>query len=387
MASGAWQEPRKKNILRIITGPPFDTAYGTWSTMKSKIMKMGKARTVRWLVIGLLAGISWPLTAQKKDKPLERIAFGSCDHQNNPVKLWDKVLAQDPDLWIWGGDNVYGDTDNMDTLRNKYARQKSNPGYSRLRESVKITGTYDDHDYGVNDGGREYRFRDQSRDILFDFLDIPADDPARKRRGAYHSRTYGPKGRQVKVINLDTRFFRDPLKKVSYTDPQSGKQEQRYEPTEGLDILGEEQWAWLERELKGSKASIHIINSSIQVVSEQHRFEKWANFPTARKRLFDLIARSGAKGVVILSGDRHIAEVSRIDLKGLPYPLYDLTSSGLTHTWGTARPEENSHRVGDLIVKRNFGLIRIDWRKGKPEVTYEILGHDEKAYARYALKL
>lgn len=350
-------------------------------------MKMGKLKNLRWLVIGLASGICLQGMAQKKEKPLERIAFGSCDHQNNPLKLWDKVLAQKPDLWIWGGDNVYGDTENMDTLRNKFARQKENPGYRKLRSSVPVTGTYDDHDYGVNDGGREYRFRDQSRDILFDFLDIPAGDPARKHSGAYHSRSFGPKGRQVKVINLDTRYFRDPLRKVQFSDPQTGRQEQRYEPVEGLDILGEEQWAWLEKELKGSKASVNLINSSIQVVSEQHRFEKWANFPTARKRLFDLIARSGAKGVVILSGDRHIAEVSRIDLKGLPYPLYDLTSSGLTHTWATARPEENGHRVGDLIVKKNFGFIRIDWRTGKPVLTFEVLGHDENAYARYALRL
>jgi alkaline phosphatase D len=346
-----------------------------------------KSEVGRRLAIGLLAGLCMQGAVAQKPKPLERIAFGSCDHQNNPVKLWDQILKQRPDLWIWGGDNVYGDTENMDTLRNKYARQKDNPGYRRLRESVAITGTYDDHDYGVNDGGREYGFREQSRDILFDFLDIPADDAARKHSGAYHSRTYGPKGRQVKVINLDTRYFRDPLKKVTVTDPQTGRREQGYESVDGLDILGEEQWAWLEKELKGSKASIHILNSSIQVISAQHRFEKWANFPSARKRLFDLIARSGAKGVIVISGDRHIAEVSRIDLEGLPYPLYDLTSSGLTHTWNAARPEENRHRVGDLIVKRNFGLIRIDWKGRKPKVSFEVRGHDDEVYATHALAL
>jgi alkaline phosphatase D len=344
-----------------------------------------RGNTLRLIVLSL-GILSIQGTASKK-KPIDRIAFGSCDHQNNPVKLWDEVLRQKPDLWIWGGDNVYGDTENMDTLKNKYARQKGNPGYRRIMETAKVTGTYDDHDYGVNDGGKDYGFRDASRDILFDFLDIPAGDPARRHSGAYHSRTYGPKGRQVKVINLDTRYFRDPLKKGTVTDPLTGRKEQGYEPVEGLDILGEEQWAWLEKQLKGSKASIHILNSSIQVISAQHRFEKWANFPTARKRLFDLIVRSGAKGVLIISGDRHIAEVSRIELEGLPYPLYDLTSSGLTHTWNAARPEENRYRVGDLIVKRNFGLIRIDWGGKRPAVRFEVRGHGGEVYATHQLDL
>jgi alkaline phosphatase D len=341
----------------------------------------------RTLTAVLLSGLCILAMVAIRQKPLERIAFGSCDHQNNPVKLWEQVLKQKPGLWIWGGDNVYGDTEDMDTLRSKYARQKSNPGYKRLRESSKITGTWDDHDYGVNDGGKEYRFRDRSRDILFDFLDIPAQDPARRHKGAYHSRSYGPKDSQVKVINLDTRYFRDPLTRVTSMDPQTGKQEQRYEKVEGRDILGEEQWAWLEKELKDSKASINIINSSIQVISSEHRFEKWVNFPTARKRLFDLIRASGAKGVFIISGDRHIAELSKIELEGMPYPLYDLTSSGLTHTWGTARPEENSHRVGELIVKRNFGLLLIDWSSVKPKVRFEIRGHDDEVYASHDLSL
>ena len=348
---------------------------------------MKKKRRIHLYTVILMGVIFVMGTTPVRQTPVSRIAFGSCDHQDNPVKLWDQILKQRPEVWIWGGDNVYGDTENMDTLRNKYRRQKNHPGYQRLLQAAHITGTYDDHDYGVNDGGKEYRFREQSRDILFDFLGIPANDPARKRTGAYHSRTYGPKGRRVKVINLDTRYFRDSLTRVSKTDDKTGKREQHYLPVDGLDVLGEEQWAWLERELTKSDAAVNIINSSIQVLSSQHRFEKWANFPTARKRLLDLIDSSKAKGVLIVSGDRHIAEVSRTDLKGMPYPLYDITSSGMTHTWSTARPEENRYRVGELVVKRNFGLLLIDWKGKKPTVSLEIRGHDEEVYLTQDLSL
>jgi alkaline phosphatase D len=227
----------------------------------------------------------------------------------------------------------------------------------------------------------------ESRDILFDFLDIAADDPARKREGAYHSRTYGPRGRQVKVINLDTRYFRDSLTQEAFRDPQTGRMEKRNLPSAGLDILGDAQWKWLETELRQSRADIHIINSSIQVISSEHRFEKWANFPDARQRLFKLIATSGAKKVFFISGDRHIAELSNFRSEGMDYPLYDFTSSGLTHTWSTVRQEENRYRVGELVVKRNFGIIRIDWQKDGPLLTFDIHGQGNEKYASYEIKL
>lgn len=323
----------------------------------------------------------------QKKKALTTIAFGSCDHQDNPVKLWDDVIARQPGLWIWGGDIVYGDTYDMDTLRNKYHRQKSNPGYQKLLSTAFVTGTYDDHHYGVNDGGRDYTMKKESRDILFDFLDIAADDPARKREGAYHSRTYGPRGKQVKVINLDTRYFRDSLTQEVFKDPQTGRNEKRNLPSTGLDILGYAQWEWLESELRQSRADIHIINSSIQVISSEHRFEKWANFPDARQRFFKLIASTGAKRIFFISGDRHIAELSSIRPEGMDHPLNDFTSSGLTHTWSTVREEGNRYRVGELVVKRNFGLIRIDWQKNGPSLTFDILGQGNEKYASYEIKL
>ena len=38
------------------------------------------------------------------------IAFGSCNKHNVNNVLWDDILAARPQIWIWGGDNVYADT-------------------------------------------------------------------------------------------------------------------------------------------------------------------------------------------------------------------------------------------------------------------------------------
>ncbi len=317
-------------------------------------------------------------TASHSDSVLTRIAFGSCNDQARDQPLWDPIRAANPDLWIWLGDNIYADTESMAAMDSMYARQQRVPGYRSLRQETRILGTWDDHDYGANDAGRSYPKRDSSQALFLDFMDVPDDDPRRQRMGVYSAHTFGPPGRQVKVILLDTRYHRDPITR----DPNS---DQRYYPNTQGDILGEEQWAWLERELRASDAQIHLIGTSIQAVSAQHPWEKWANFPKARQRLFDVIGRTGASGVVLLSGDRHHAELSRHD-EALEYPLYDLTSSGLTHV-APAGPEPNRHRVGDLVRVLHFGLITIDWGARPVTLQLEIRGEDNEPRIDHTVQL
>jgi hypothetical protein len=370
----------KAKILIATCNDPFKdqcndfVQVGETEIIKAKYeMPFGmKTKWVKVLVAGKYnyANVWVKNTAQE---PLTTIAFGSCDDQYRPLKMWKEINDQKPQLWIWGGDNMYGDSYSMDTLKHKYDLQLAQPGYQQLKTSAWVTGTYDDHDYGLNDGGKEYKYRWESRELLFDFLGFPNNDPDHMHEGAYNSQVFGPTSKQVKIINLDTRYFRDTLEREMVALPD-GQKESRYKRIAGRDILGEKQWQWLEEQLSNSTASIHIINSSIQVIASDHRFEKWANFPDAQKRLYELIAKTKAKGVLIISGDRHCAEYSKIELPGLGYPLYDFTSSGLTHSWPAYRDEKNEHRVGPLIAERNFGLISINWSKPNPELQLQVIG-------------
>ena len=151
-------------------------------------------------------------------------------------------------------------------------------------------------------------------------------------------------------------------------------------------ILGEAQWEWLEHELINSDAQVHIIGSGIQIIPEEHNYEKWANFPKARKRLFDLLEKTKVKYPFLISGDRHIAELSKYQSENMAYPIYELTSSGLTHSWVIKRKEANMHRVGPLIIERNFGLLRIDWSQEMPRLTVEVRGLEDQLYLRKDLK-
>ena len=68
---------------------------------------------------------------------------------------------------------------------------------------------------------------------------------------------------------------------------------------------------------------------------------------------------------MLLSGDRHISEISRVEDPALRYPLYEVTSSGLTHSWLDNPGEVNRHRVGELFTDLSYGLLEVDWANGE----------------------
>lgn len=308
------------------------------------------------------------------------IAFGSCNKTDKENLLWDDILIANPDVWIWGGDNIYADTDDMEVLRKMYNDQKNVPGYTKLLQSVSVVGTWDDHDYGLNDGGVEFSAKKESQQEFLDFIDVPKNSPRRTQEGVYISHEFKSKKGVVKIIVLDTRYFRTALTPDTETEKRT-----KPNPYGQGTVLGKTQWQWLENELSGSEADFNIIVSSIQVLSNEHGFECWGNFPHEVDRLEKTIVDSKAKSVIILSGDRHISEFSRKDISGLDYPLIDFTSSGLTHAYRDFSGEPNPFRVGQVVFTESFGVLRFDFDKQKVAFAMvgdngEILQHFQQSY-------
>jgi alkaline phosphatase D len=320
------------------------------------------------------------------EEPLSRIAFGSCANENRPQPIWEEIHEMEPQLFIFTGDNIYADTADPVKLRKSYEQLAEIPGFAKLRETCPVIGTWDDHDYGKNDAGEEFEGKQAAKDAFMEFFGTPEDSPLRKRGGVFDAKIYGPEGKRVQVILLDTRWFRGPIRKMSKEElkaarAESGKKVGRYLPDEESDssMLGEEQWAWLAEELK-KPAELRLLVSSIQVLALDHGWEKWGNLPKERKRLLDLI-RDTATNVVILSGDRHSSDISLLppETDGGPfYPLYDITSSGLNQTGLSSEP--NRFRVaGDEVYNQpNFGWIDIDWSQEDPALKLEIRDLDGK---------
>jgi alkaline phosphatase D len=298
----------------------------------------------RLVLTALLVAVFSTAPLFAESEPVERIAAGSCNRQDLQQPLWGPILAFQPQVWVWLGDNIYGDTDDMSVLAAKWDEQKRNPGYAKLASQATVLGTWDDHDYGKNDAGFEYRKRRESQKLFLDFLGEPADSPRRGHAGVYDARFFGPPGRRLGVVLLDVRFFRAPRKS-------------------GGDILGEAQWRWLARTLKSSDAQVHLICSGSQILPTEQRHEKWADYPESRDRLFKLLADSGKGGFILLSGDRHFGEISKITNPHGGGELLELTTSGLTHFWKGFPGEPNALRLGDPYVDLNFGTVEIDWEK------------------------
>jgi alkaline phosphatase D len=290
---------------------------------------------------------------------VNRIAFGSCIDQAKPQPLWGQILADKPDLFIFGGDNVYASKQPFDIANTQlaYATLEANEGFAKLRATVPHLAIWDDHDYGLNDGGAAFPHKQATKDAFLNFWNIPADDARRSREGLYHSVSYGPVGQRVQIILLDNRWF---LSKWKPTDQRDAPGKERYVPDAdpSKTILGEAQWAWLEAQLR-QPADLRIIVSGIQTLATGHGWESWSLFPAERQKLFDVIARTRANGVVMLSGDRHIGAIYK-ETQGTPYPLFELTSSGMTHPWKDAK-EAGPNRVGELFTELHYGMVELDW--------------------------
>lgn len=330
-----------------------------------------------WAVV---EGVQAPPGGVDLSRPLTRIAFGSCSKESRPQPIWDAVEARQPDLFLFLGDNIYGDTRDIEVLERKYATLGAIPGVARLRAGTPVMATWDDHDYGENDAGADYPMKQASREAFFRFWGEPADSPRRTRDGIYTSAVFGPPGQRVQVILLDLRWNRTPIaRQHAFPDEASYRAWAQREakagrpvpgpydrdPSPSATMLGEAQWAWLREQLE-APADLRLIGSSLQVLADFPGWEAWVNYPRDQARLFQLIRDTRAAGVVFLSGDTHFGELTRLDVN-VPYVMTDLTSSGLTEEWHV--PVPNALRIGAAHHVANFGEVEVDWERRRVQLS------------------
>ncbi|MGB7327576.1 MAG: alkaline phosphatase D family protein [Rubripirellula sp.] len=309
---------------------------------------------------------------------VSEVFFGSCIKQEQPMPLLARMADQSPDLMIFLGDNVYGDTEDMDLLRARYNLLGADVGFQRLRQSCPTLATWDDHDFGVNDGGADFPKRLESEQIFEDFWFDNANSEACSRPGVYDAKFFGPPQKRLQVIMLDTRYFRSPLKKG---EKQLGG---LWTPDRDVSktMLGKPQWKWLEEQLS-KPADVRIIASSIQFLAEAVGQETWSNLPREKQRMLNLLKSTKANGVIFISGDRHWAELSSLS-DGMPYPICDLTSSSFNQLHGRGTPTKNRFRLmANTFHHENYGVIRIDWDAPKPKATLEIRDLDGKVQMKH----
>ena len=291
----------------------------------------------------------------KKDH-LMKIGFGSCLKQDKPMPVFQSIKADNFDLFLMIGDNVYGDTQREDLRELKLAYKQQRQNFDMMELDFPFEAIWDDHDYGLNDAGKEYPFKDSSKELFLNFWNIPLDDSRRSQEGLYHDLVLNIGEKKLQIIFLDTRTFRDEL---IPTDEIGKAGKERYIPDEDSSstILGNNQWTWL-REKISLQADFRIIVSSIQFLALGHGWESWNNFPHERKRLINSINNSNLNHILIISGDRHRGGLYQLKTnKGKI--ISEMTSSSLNASFPNSE-ELGPLRIGSSFVEENYGSISIN---------------------------
>ena len=294
-----------------------------------------------------------------------RLSVGSCANQKIAQPIWQTILADKPDFHIFGGDNVYASDRpwSVEQLQAAYALAAKHEGMAQLMRSVPFMAMWDDHDYGMNDGGAEFEGKYAAKKALLDFFKLPANHATRTRDGLYdaqliHQQTSVGE-RRIQIVTLDTRWHRSPLARPLIPG-LPGQERYIPDPSHEKTMLGEAQWQWLEAQLN-IPAQIRLIYSGIQVLADGHGWERWGNLPLERERLMALAVSTRAQGVILLSGDRHIGALYK-ETRAAAHSIWEMTSSGLTHAWSHAS-EAGPNRLGDLVRINHYGVVDVNWAR------------------------
>ncbi len=339
---------------------------------KRKVMRAGVLGALliapAWIMADNFSpALPMPSVSLLDQQTVNRIAFGSCARSDMDQNIFHTVANTGSDVFMFIGDNVYSEDESDDpelqSLRDAYGHLAQSKPFERLRETMPLLVTWDDHDYGINDGGGDWPRKASAQRLYNHVWDVKADDPRANREGIYYAKTVGPEGRRVQFILLDTRYFRSSL-----TRSQEPLANGRYVPTPGgNDMLGEAQWQWLERVLN-QPADVRILATSVQMIATGHNWEAWHLMPDERQRFYNLLNKTRANGLVMISGDRHSAAIYR-QTEGVPYPLWEITASALNYPLSgilkTIVVEPGENRIGDPYYDSNFGVIDIDWTTRK----------------------
>jgi alkaline phosphatase D len=229
-------------------------------------------------------------------------SFGSCSkYDDQPI--FGPIAADDPDLFLFVGDNHYANSDHLDSLRWYYRWSLERPERAALVRQTVTLATWDDHDYVGNntdgdDPGKDTAVR------AFDEYWANRSVGSELHGGVFHSYEW----QDLAFFFLDSRYFR------GFED----------------SLIGDIQTAWLVDAVTASDATFKFLVSGSQWTLDGSD-DSWAEYPEAREALFQSLFDQGVEGLVLLSGDIHRSEFLWLQQSG-GYDLLELTSSPLANS-------------------------------------------------------
>ena len=309
----------------------------------------------------------------RENAPDFSVAFGSCNYVNEPEvdrlgkgygsehEIFGAIANKNPDIMIWGGDNMYlreSDWDSKTGIYHRSTHSKSIKEIQPLLAKTQNFAIWDDHDFGSNDSDRSFYNKYITQKAFKDFwANKMYGSDASQNEGTYSTFSWG----DAQFFMLDDRFFRSPNDRI----------------TGDHTMLGTVQFDWLIDALSSSNASFKIIVIGGQVLNSIGDSENYGHYPEEKARLLKEILDNKIKGVLFLTGDRHYAELAKLDRENT-YPLYDWTVSPFTS--GVAKEREsNPLKVdGSSFYVHNFGIVSFSGEKKDRQMKLSLFDKEGK---------
>ncbi len=289
-----------------------------------------------------------PLWEWREPAPDFKVLTGSCAYINQAkfdrpgtpygggYEIYSAMAAQHADLMVWLGDNLYyreADYSSPSGMAARYWHDRALPELQGFLRNTPQVAIWDDHDYGYNDSGNSFIFKGASLELFKNYWANPG---------------YGLPGTSgifTKVTLNDADFF--------MLDDRWWRDANAAQDRPGKHMFGKIQMDWLKNALLESTAHFKIIAAGGQMLNNGDAYEGWNHFAYEQTDFLAWLKNNNIKGVIFLTGDRHISELLRLN-RPRTYPLYEFTCSPLNS--GPAKGSKyNPQRIeGTLVEQRNF---------------------------------
>jgi len=278
-----------------------------------------------------------------------RLMFGSCCHEDEGTgNAWRRVAIEKPDTVVLLGDTPYIDNTQLRQQRIRYA---AFAGFAPMADLLRTTswyGTWDDHDFGINDTDGRVPGKATSRQVFLEYHANPSYGDG--QRGIYCKFRRGP----IEVFLLDTRTF-------AAMEPSPFKRHH-------ASLLGRGQWQWLLDGLRKSTAPVKVLACGMiwNEATRPGKLDHWGSYPHERQALFDAIGKHKTSGVVLVGGDIHRSRVIRhATKKSAGYDIVELITSPMHHSIIKAANAPHPGLLKDMGEPHTFLLLDAQQLGGK----------------------
>lgn len=283
-------------------------------------------------------------------------------------QMWPKVFSHNADLLFLIGDNIYADVFsgvylgghqqvNPSHLWNRYVDHAMTMKLYHMKNLIPVYATWDDHDFGVNDGGRNYPFKKQSKEIFNTFFPRFKNKSYEMGPGVSSRLSLN----QINFFFMDGRYFRSKKKNKS-----------------GVH-LGKKQTSWI---MSRVDRPFNWLISGDQFFGSYHPYESFNGEHPVEFASFTQSLKDKNKKYFFLGGDRHLVEVMKIPKQHVGHETMEYTVSGI-HTKmypSSLKRHNNPLRVDGFDGKVNYALFQVSQEDKSLKV-------DFKAYSLNGLEI